>query len=574
MPETTVEKPKFHLLEAILDLLDGKIDNNKMKEVLESARASLDEIMDNFEKDNAGLEAPVREATVEESTAVRKFFRDWENAFSAIEKYFGTGQKFDLISAGELVKRSSEGLNVAMDFYTNKALQAMGPTDIPRLNLLIRTVEEVKDGKGSDKLAMVTNDEFLTVDGARQELEFERKLFQFPEQELLIEAYGKLRNGLVRMFKYVKENSMKDLEEGLQDCTLAYPEIKSLIPKVNYKRMVQAPTQSPMANLLINMIVALRKGSINDFMFTQTLKETEEEFRKVRNRFDLIPAQQVGAYEKEVEKAGKGMELFQEALEDCYVFLESREGLFLEQAEKYLKESAEILKDSLTFFEELAEREGKTPCVRCGQYNHSDRKTCEKCGAILPKAADASTKSSTFEIKMGEKSMTLGGEEDETIPENLEKMFIAVNKVAEEEISQEEFESTVEWLRGVMEKHKSAGFAPIPAFNKDSVAEDEKELAASVLEDTKAIKALFEEGYRDWEEGLEYFLEFLDTQDKSNLEKGVQVMWEGNKKLNQLKKIASKMTQAIEEHAGKKSGEETMSPDEADLETSDVLPPY
>ena len=546
MPETA-ERPKFLLLETIMDLLDKKTDQDKLKSALAESKKSLVEIRTNFESDNSELEPHVAEAVTQETEMVRKFFTDWENSFAAIEKYFRTGVEFDLIAAGEMVKRSSEGLNFALECYTNLALQAMGPTDIPRLNLLIRCVEEVKDGATNNKLEMIITDEYITVSAAQKELQFEKNIFKYPEQDEMIQAYQDLMDGITKIGFFTKDGDEKLLDEGIEMVAKAYPRVKELVPKVNYKRMIQAPTKSASANLLINMIVARRKGSINDQMFEDTVNESEAYYNKSKMMFDQLSANDSG-YGKEITEAKKGLDLFLEAVRDCQAFLNSREGLFLEQAEKELKESAEILDKSAKFFEELADREGKTPCVRCGHYNQPERKTCSKCGAILPKAAATSQAASTFAVQEGGK-FTAVDQNDDTVPENLQKMFMAVKQVKNGDITLEEFEDTIFWLQNIMEQHREAGMSPIPHVSIDNLPETEQELTGEILENTQAIKELFEEGYRDWEEGLDCFQEFIETNDQNLLNQGMQIMMEGNRKLNKLQRIAAELSLLIQEHA-------------------------
>ncbi len=536
MPET-VEKPKFLLLETIMDVIEEKATEEQLRTVLEESKKSLETIKQEFEEDLADLEDRVKEGARDEIQMVYKFFDDWENAFKAIEEYFKTRQKFDLIRAGEMVKRSSEGINFAFENYVNQVLKVMGPTDIPHLNLLIEAVREVEeDGVPTHKLSKVIADEYIMAEGAIRELEFERKHFQFTEQELLIKAYKELQEALTKIGFFIKEGNKDLLREGIEGCKEAYPKIKQLIPMVNYKRMIQKPTKSPAANLLLNMAIGLKKGTINEQMFIDALKDVEDDFNMAKRRFEALSRQEVEAdyIKEELNKALKGLELFENAINDYYAFLDEREGLLLDQAEWELKDAVEILYKAMQFFDDLAEREGKIPCAKCGKYNLPDRKTCQYCGAILPKAAGMMV-TSTFNVQVGEKTIDLG--EEEAIPENLEIMFNAVNQVAEGEISLEEFENTINWLHGIMETHKSAGLAPLPKINLEKLSPEEREKEEKNLKALEEAKALFEEAYRDWEEGLDYFREFIEVGDKNLLINGVKVMWEGNKKLNKVKEI-------------------------------------
>ena len=542
MPQTQ-EAPKFLLLEAIMDLIDEKIDNNQLKVKMEESRASLAEVRKNFDETYSTLDNKIKEGTQREAQFVFKLFTDWENAFQTIEEYFRTGQKFDLVRAGEAVKRCSEVMNLAFDDFEKKSLQVMGPTDIPNLNLLLRTIEEVEQGSPNEKLKFITATEFMVAEGAIKELEIERKVLPFMEQELLIKGYKELQAAIEKVGHYIKDNDKVKLKEGIEELKIVYPKLKELFPLVNYRRMTLKPTKSPSANLLWNMADAFKKGAIPEGMFVEALKDVEQEFSQMQIKFQALMRQETDSIlvKEEMEKANEGLTLMNDAIASYYAFLDNREGLFLDQAQWQLKDGVELLDKSKKVFDDISEREGKTPCIRCGTYNQPDRKTCVKCGAILPKAADV-TSASTFDVTAGETTFSL--DQDVPMPENIEILFTAVNQVSEGEISIEEFEDTVESFQDIMEQNKAAGFAPLPQINIETLKADEKETAKKLLETLKEAKALFEEGYRDFEEGLEYFREYMDMGEKNLLVQGVQIIWEGNKKFHKM----DQMTQEMEKY--------------------------
>ncbi|MCD4783836.1 MAG: hypothetical protein K8T10_08435 [Candidatus Eremiobacteraeota bacterium] len=533
MPQKTEEAPKFLLLEAIMDLIDEKIDQEKLREKLKDSREGLEQIKNDFETDYNDLDEKVKEGVEKEVQVVYKLFGDWENAFQAVEEFFKTGQKFDLIRAGEMVKRCSEVLNVAFDDYRNKALLVMGPTNIPNLNLLIQSCNEADAGDPLDKLKVVIAREYYIAEGAIRELEFERKHVKFMEQELLIKAYRELQEGVSKIGFFTKDGDKKLLKQGIEGCKIAYPKIKELIPIVNYTRMIQKPTSSPEANLLLNMAYALSKGIIQEEDFVETLQQAEESFNELKLKIESLSRQETDSVlvKEELQRSLEGLDLYGNAISDYYRFLENREGLFLDQAEWELKEAVEILAKSNKTFQEIGEREGKTPCIRCGRYNQPDRKTCEQCGAILPKAAASGT-ASTFDVQVGETAISM--DMDTPIPENLEILFTAVNQVADDQISIDEFAATVDEFQNLMRINKAAGFAPLPQVNLSKLPPEEKKVAEDLISDLKEAKSLFEEGFRDFEEGIDYFNEYMEVGDKNLLVKGVQVIWEGNKKFHKV----------------------------------------
>lgn len=536
----TQEAPKFLLLEAIMDVIDEKIGQEKLRSKLDDSRKSLMQIRAEFEMELEELDPKLKEGAANEIQMVYKVFGDWENAFNAVEEFFSTGKKFDLIRAGEMVKRSSELLNSVFTNFRNQVFLVMGPTDIPSLNMLIEACEEVKKKNVPlDKLKVITANEFILADGAIDELEFERKFVQFMEQELLIQAYKELKEGISKIGHFIKDGKKDMLDKGLEECKIVYPKIKELLALVNYQRMIQKPTSSPNANLLLNMSYALKKGEIDEDMFVQTLKDNENDFNKLKVQFEALTRQETDSVlvKEEMQKAMEGLKLFSNAINDYYKYLDTREVLFIQQAEWQLKDAVEILEKSHQVFQDVADREGKTPCVRCGHFNQPERKTCEKCGAILPKAADVSA-ASTFDLQVGETTLSLDSEDEVTMPENIEMLFNAVNQVSEQEISLEEFENIIEDFYALMEANKNAGFAPLPQVNLDNLKPDEKKTAQEIMDKLKEAKPLFEEGFRDFEEGIEYFREYLEVNDDKNLlVKGVQIIWEGNKKFHQVEQL-------------------------------------
>ncbi|MFP4497525.1 MAG: hypothetical protein ACLFQV_04880 [Vulcanimicrobiota bacterium] len=546
MPEAKNET-RYRLLEAIMDVIDEKIDDDELKEILKDSRESLEAIKQDFADSINGLAPEVKEGAGKELQLVYKFHNDWENAFQAVEDYFETKQKFDLIKAGEMVKRCSEGMNLAIEMFTNQALMVMGPTDIPHLNLLIDSAREVvEEGAPLDKLKKVTADEFIMAEGAKKELEFERKHYQYTEQELLIKAYNELQEAITRIGHFIKDGKKEMLDKGLEECKIVYPKIRELISLVSYKRMTIGPTNSPQANILLNMAEGIKKGSVNLELFTTTLKETEEDYQEIAGRFQAITAESPdkASVQEEIEKTMEGLELYSEAIRSFYIFLDSNEGLYLEEGAKELKQAMDILDKSREFFEDLSEREGKTPCAKCGVYNDPDKRYCVKCGTILPKAAGY-TPTSTFGLAEGGGAAE-GLPQDQGVPENLQVMFQAVNDVSEGKISLEEFAETINWMEGILAENQD-GFKAIPKVDKSKLKENEVEIAEKLEADMIQAKELFEEAYRDWEESLDLFAEYLEVEDNSLLTEGVRIMWEGNKKLNKVQALAAPAVKAQEE---------------------------
>jgi hypothetical protein len=376
-------------------------------------------------------------------------------------------------------------------------------------------------------------------------MEDERKFFQFSEQSLLINEYDYLESAIEEIADIFKNNKISGkieeyediIEEMLDKCGQSYTRIKELLPVVNYRRMTQLPTPSPSANLMINLAVCYNNGTATKEMFEEAVRKSEQDFNLLRAKFNILTKQQLDNRDliAEIINIQKGIQLFQEAFNGYYDFFQTERLDKLIKSEKCLREGAKILDKSCRFFDELVDREGKTPCVRCGKYNQPDRKTCESCGAILAKMGDGRA-ASTFGLQEGRTTDT-GDTEDDTLPENLEKMFIAVNQVDEGEITPEEFEEVVDWMQELIDRTKITGALQIPHVDTTGLSPTQMKNICKLTIRTEEARDIFCEGYEDWEEGLEYFREFMDTGDKNFLVKGVQIMADGNSRLNQVKKL-------------------------------------
>jgi len=538
MPITRYE-PGFLLIEDLMGFLVGESDKQVIWKDLKNSRIGLEKIRENFETDLSLQDQETRDAANDEILVVNKFFDDWNRAFGAIETYFETGIRFDLISALEMVKRCSDGMNFALENYRLQVLKSMGPTDIPNLNLLINSITEVLEGVPIEKLQKILEIEYVIAGGAIKELEQERKKIKFMEQELLIKAYKELQQALSTINQSVKEENEELLDQGIEECKRIYPMLRVLIPLVNYNRMIQKPTKSPAANLLINMAKALKKGAIGDEMFARTLEDSEKKFVEMKTQIEMAAEKYAEDSVDEVildelEKALDGLDTYHDAIEDYHTFLEDREHIFLNRAELELKDASEILEGSIKFFGELGEREGKVPCIRCGHYNLPNRRTCEKCNAIVPMAADTIPQP-TFEVSMGKESQH--HEQVASLPANLIKMFTAIDQVAVGQISTREFEETINWLENIMETNKTGGTAPLPRIRTANLSRKQRKETEQYLKDMKRVKELFSRAYQEWSQALNLFREYIISGNQNLLTDGVALMLEGNKKLDEVRKL-------------------------------------
>lgn len=546
---TKVES-EHKLLDACLDVLEDRADSEKLREALSVARKDLGEMEKDFE--NTVNEQPqnIQQESQKEIEYAHESFNAYYQALDIIESYFKTRDKFDIVRGAEHVRGATVCLNTAFINFRNRALIAMGPTDIPVLNLVLRIYSDLRDAspeqaqEHSDRLIVTIFREFTNVQRAMPELNRENLM---PEEELLKKAYEEHQAACLAIRELLRDKNMEGLEQAIHNYRQAAESLKNYIPAVNLRRMTQIPTTSPQANLVINLGRTLLNNSGSEEMFLEALKNLEENFNNVKMQFEAIkrnPTDSVLVNE-EIPNAEKAIAAFESGITDYYRFIEVRDTLLLQQAASRLEEGVKQIQRCGDLFQSIAEREGKTPCIRCSHYNPPDRKTCEHCGAVLPVSAESEA-ARTFEIEEEGEGAVERKEEEIIMTENIYKIFDAVNKVSEGEISIDEFKEIVDWMEQVVIEGRKA-YAPLPAVNFDSMKDEIREQAAQVRDMLEEAKEVFREGADDLLTGLSFFRQYIQQGDKNNLVTGVQIIWQGVGKLQKVQKATEILKKAQEE---------------------------
>jgi hypothetical protein len=282
-------------------------------------------------------------------------------------------------------------------------------------------------------------------------------------------------------------------------------------------------------------------------MFLEALKALEEEFNNTKMQFEAVKRHPTDSalLKEEIPNAEIALKAFENGLMDFYHFLEIRDTLLIEQATVKLEDASTKIKNCSEVFQSIAEREGKTPCIRCSHYNPPERKTCENCGAVLPVTGDSSA-GRTFELEEHTETAEEKQQEENVMTENIYKLFDAANKVSEGQISMEEFKETVDWMEQLVIEGRKA-YGPVPSINIDTLKDDMKEQAIQVRDMLDEAKEVFKEGADDLFAGLSFFRQYIQQGDKNNLVLGVQIIWQGVGKLQKVQKATEVLKRAQDE---------------------------
>lgn len=553
--QETRQESGHKILDICLDVLEGRKGKEELREAMEMARQDLVMMQQDFEDTVAEQPQNIQQACQKEIDYTNENFSAYHQAFDTIEVYFKTGDIFDIVRGAEKVRGASAALNNGFMDFRNRALVAMGPTDIPILNLVLDTYKKLEEASQEEKPAFT--EKLLTVI-SREHLAAQRVLIDFkrapagsmlPEEELLKSAYEEHQSACVLIRENLMTFNQENLDKGIEMYQNAATRIRDLIPAANVKRLTQMPTISPQANLVINLGKMLLGENSREEMFLDALKTLEESFNDTKMQFDAIkrsPADSVLVRE-EMENAVKAIAAYENALNDFYRFVEVREAILLAQASSKLEEAVKLMNQSGEAFMSIAEREGKVPCIRCSHFNPPERKTCEKCGAVLPVPAE-SQPARTFE--MGEQDEVQQQSEEIVLTENIHRLFDAVNKVSEGQIPVEEFQQVVDWMEEIVNIHKTA-YGPLPPVNIENIKPDLQDPAKKVKEMIEEANEVFKEGADDIITGIGFFRQYISNGDKNNLVAGVQIIWQGVGKLQIVQK-ATGLIKAAQDEAQQK----------------------
>lgn len=551
----SISKETGHkLLDACLDILEDKTDDSKLREAIRKAASELENMRKDFETTVMEQQQSITNICYKEIEHTRTCFNAYKEAIEVLETYLKTHDKFDIVRGAEKVRGCTTMLNSALFSFRDGILIAMGPTDIPILNLVLNThkklLELAINDSSSDsdllaygqKLLTVIYREHYTISKTLDEMKNQKLIH---EEEMLQNAYEEHQRICITLRDKTKEFDYENLENDIEAYSLIVKKIRELIPIVNIKRMTQAPTSSPQANLVINLAKTLKTYAGDEEMFIDSLKTLEDNYNNIKMQFEAVKRNPTDSMvvKEEMDVAEKALISYENSISSFYRFIETREAFTLDYAINKLIDATKEIQTVKETFQSIAEREGKTPCIRCSHYNPPDRKTCEKCGAVLPVSAESQT-GRTFELE--EQDQEKPKDEEIVLTENIYRLFDDVNKVSEGQISIEEFEATVNWMEGLVIDGRKA-YGPLPALNVDNMKPDMKEQALQIKEMLEEAKEVFREGTDDLLTGLNFFKQYSQHGDKNNLVTGVQIIWQGVAKLQKVQKATEVLNKAQQE---------------------------
>ncbi len=505
------------LVDVIKAVAEGRAGEEELRRALEAGRATLEDHRRSIQEVYEGLGPESQEAVADLMETAGEFFTILHDNLERVESYLETGDRNQLFIGGTQIDRATGQMNLLLLDFRNQALLAQGPTGIPTLNDLIALhqsfQEDPMEGFGAFRDA-VQAERMLAV-GNLQDLDHEPDL---DEVHALRNAFDVHLRCMNRLAFALDDKDLDAIDDEMERCHKTFERVQELIPIATMALRGQGATAFPDINMILNLTRDLESAQTSDTLLLNALESLEENFGQTRESLMAMSGTESDSVliKEELERALDALDGIEEAIEDYYEFFEVREILVLQSAADNLEASAVQLQSAFEAFQEIAEREGKVPCVRCAHFNMPDRTSCENCGASLPKKAGV-VAASTFSTAEG----PAANQHQPVVTPNLKKLYEAVNAVANEEISVDEFSEVVEWFANLIQTN-AENAPPVP----DEYPNDEQKRAVA------EVYRLFDEGVDDMLKGADFFREYIQDGFRAQLESGVKEVDKGARKID------------------------------------------
>lgn len=521
------------LVRTIQEVLEGRADDKRLNEVLEASRKSLHEHQDAFNQTMDGLTAEVQDKIQPLMDSADDLFGAYSAAMDQVGVYLKTKDKEQLYAAGSLASRAAYQLDLLFMQLRNAALAAQGPTDIPNLNLILIAYQGWMDGKdqGEHFRELVQAERIASV-GALQDLEKSPDTADIALVKEAFDAHLRCMNRMAIAFDAGKKDEVK---KELETAKATFQSLQDRIPAANLSQRTAGPTKDPEVNMVLSLAKDFQAMNIHESVLINALGSLYNSLKESREAFEQATKGGVeGAMlTEEIEKARQAYELQETALKEFAEFFENRENLVFKSATTKLQESAERLYSCYEQMQSIAEREGKTLCIRCSHYNPANRNRCEKCGAPLAAVVHQQA-TSTFQTSEGEPQQQ--NQDGPVLTPNMVRLYTAVNNVHEGQITDEEFLAELQWFESVLDKHGEYEMDE-PAL--EEAAGEEAEAAKKALDE---LEQAFTTGYGELLQALELFRKYPESHDKADLEEGTKLADSGARKIAAVREATKSAT--------------------------------
>jgi len=520
------------LIEACRGLIDNRIKLEDFNRIYDRAKTDLKDLRKDFDGTLSPQPDNVKRTCQVIIRDINRAFDEYERELNEIKSYFHTFDKNILENAISRIGELSNMLDQYLFEFRENALIALGPSRIPNLNLFFHTVYNIQQGmESTDKLAYYVEREGPIVEQLLDELDSREQTQEIVAQKT---AYIHFLETIDILAEYLESEDAELLESAGKLLNQTVEMFKSAGDSFDLDKLSKYPTQSPSANIIINLSSGLLDGRTPPELFAENLDRLWEELELTRYRFDTIRRNPGDSrlVEEEAEIVGETLVAFEEVLTEYFEALENWNLQYIEETNEKLKSVIMQIHQSMEIFDGISKKEGKVICVKCGYFNPPGLRYCEKCNFKLPKIVSA--ESDFLNMKEGA-DVSSGGKTMPMMTENINRLFEAGTKVAGGEISIEEFEDVVIWMESKLEQaFQKAG--PLPYTNPANLSPGEREKVKKMDEALKEAAEVYIQGLEDFEVGISFFRQYINTGNRQSIETGKQMIWQSAVKLQEVQK--------------------------------------
>ena len=546
-----------HLLEQARLRFEDEVSEEELREGVTQALESLEQArvqtLANLERDGAKPDV---------LDAFERSFEEMQIALEDLEEFAASATA----EAHENVRGSIIRAASATVFAMTSLQQAQfadGPTDMPLFNARFKMKEGfMKGGVQAEQLQQALAGIVDMTKKAIEEL-LAAEGDQPPQRDGLVKAYEEQIQSLEQVEQAVEAGDKKKLEAVFGQLLATSNGVKEAIGSLNAALMSDGPCRLERTNILLSAADTYLQGGIGADAFAESLDLFEVDLREESNKFQELAAMpnDSEAVQQEIEGVKEAYELHEDALALFHEILEGEaEPAEFANAKKTLIEASEKLSDHKEALTTIGENEGKISCVRCGTMNEPGSRVCNSCGAQLPQQTNVQ---STMSYQESDGAADFGGELE--ITTNLERLFHAINEMAEERCSDDEFEEVLVWMDNLLANAQATmpevpNMAPHPEFNEEAVQKIEL-----VAEDLHEQRAMMLAGIQEFRVALMTLQSFFQTRDKDTLIQGVREVKGAAIKMQQAEKSLNIIQKSIEEATRRAAEAEAEAGGEPDL---------
>lgn len=545
-PSTQTNK-LLELCRAVLSGEPGKL--NDLNLYLQERVMALDQARASF-LEAVGAEGEAFATAFRESIdAVLETFEQVAEAQGTLAMFLKDRQMVHLERGIDQLIVATNNMYVAVTHYESRYAQT-GPSQFPVLNFFTKAVASLKAGE------MSADDFRLAADGGRQF--FEKAIEEIdqsskkdekgvPERR---EAFLRIIQAFQQMERNLGESDLLELDLRLLE--EGFAKLEAALKLYQQGAFMETPTESPYVNWVIHAAEGVKAGQYPPQILKEALDFLESNVREARRQFESSAQVPVSSalLQDEIPRTLEAFDLHDEAIAQMRATLPNPTPEQIDAGISALSNAVSSLKGSADVYQNVADREGKVLCPRCGQPNMPDVRVCTQCGGPLPRVADpqfSQGAASTFEVR--ETDEPRPQREEMVMTTHLKRLFDACEAIDQKQITAEEFLEVLDWAEGLLEQGESQlGNLSRPGIPTD-LSEEEEESLQDQLGLVDETVDLLHQGIQEFRNGLEVMRSYLDKRQRDTLVTGIRIVWEASQKIYQVQRMGQLAEQIENEPA-------------------------